>query len=222
MSAIPALLSPLSYLRIKHPLKKTVDFGFPIWGGAISVGCISLWSTFNLFGSSGLAVGVNGLVQILSGFFITSLAAIATFNGKIYRIDEIFDGEKATLDDEVLTRRQFLCFLFSYLALSSLILYLCGAISISAASTLHASANEVWRYWLRIAFCGGYFSLLAHVIGTTLIGLIFLSGRVPGTPSAPRYVAGQRKSGTDTHQRVVTAASSQSKPEKPGDTALHQ
>src|SRR6202044_2923555 len=114
MSAFLTLLSPLLYVRIRHPLKRIVDIYFPMVGLAIPALTVSLWSNLNIFGPSGIAAGTNGLVQILSGFFITSLAAIATFNGTVYRIDEVFDGEKAILFGDALTRRQFLCYLFSY------------------------------------------------------------------------------------------------------------
>jgi hypothetical protein len=158
----------------------------------LAIAWVGAWDDYNLFGSTGLMIGVNGLLQILSGFFITSLAAIATFNGSTYKIDEVLEGEKALLDGEALTRRQFLCFLFSYLALTSLVLYFFGAFGISGASTLHDSVTGLTRTILRAVYAGVYALVLGHVLGTTLIGLIFLAGRIPGSTPPARFVAAPR------------------------------
>jgi hypothetical protein len=192
MSAIATLASPLAYLRVRHPLKQVVDLWFPAVGAVASAAALLKWHDFNLFGAAGLTVGVNGLVQILAGFFITSLAAIATFSGSVYRIDEVFDGEKAVLFGDVLTRRRFLCLLYSYLALTSLMLYMAGAASIAAASTLHGEIVGWHRTAIRIVFGSAYFSVLGHILGTTLIGLIFLSGRIPSGDPPKRFVAAPR------------------------------
>ena len=189
MSTVSTLLTPLSYLRVKHPLKRVVDIWFPGIGSLLAILWISLWSSFNLFGSSGAAVGINGLIQLLAGFFITSLAAIATFNGSVYRIDEVFEGEKALLGGDALTRRQFLSYLFAYLALLSVLLYLYGAIAIAAASTLHDHMASPARLVLRIIFAASYSLALSHVIGTTLVGLVFLCGRLPGPVASNRFIA---------------------------------
>ena len=218
MSALHTLLSPMSYLRIKHPLKRLVDIWFPIAGLTIVVPWTLLWPSFNIFGTSGLAANINGLLQILSGFFITSLAAVATFNGSVYNIDQVFEGEKALLDGDALTRRQFICLLFAYLALTSIILYLFGAFGLAAASTLHTSNIVHIRVAMRVMFASVYCVTLAHVLGTTLVGLIFLSQRLPGSGARQAPLARPR---TGMATQKSTAASNLSKPATPDAPAPH-
>ena len=194
MYGLVTLLIPFSYLEVKHPLKRVVDISFPVLGALTSGVWLFAWVKFNLFGQAGLLIGTNGLLQILSGFFITSLAAVATFNGTIYRIDEPLEGERAILRGDVLTRRQFLCFLFSYLAFTSLLLYLSGAVAMAGASTLHGSVGAVANRSLRLLFAVPYFAILSHLIGTTLIGLVFLAGRIPGSAKGKRFVASAKNS----------------------------
>ena len=189
MYAFLTLLSPFAYLRVKHPLKSTVDLWFPIIGLIMSVVWMVLWRDFNLFGSSGAIPNLNSLLQNLPGFYITSLAAIATFQGTTYKIDDVLEGEKAILDGEALTRRQLLCYLFSYLSLLSLVLYIFGAAGIAAASTLHGALGEPLRLAFRLVFSAMYAVSVSHALGTTLIGLIFLSGRIPRSKPFKRYVA---------------------------------
>lgn len=192
MRALLAVLSPLAYLKIRHPLKRTVDRWSPGVACITGVLLVSAWGDFNLFGSSGLVSGINGLVQIISGFFITSLAAIATFNGAVYRIDDVFEGEAALLQGEPLTRRQFLCHLFAYLALASLTIYLAGAFGLSAATTLHGIESHSLRMGLRIIFSAVYFGVFGHIMGTTLIGLVFLSARLSRVSGRDRFQAQPR------------------------------
>lgn len=173
-------------------MKGIVDIWFPGLGLVGAGIWIALWPNFNVFGSAGFAAGVNGLLQALVGFFITSLAAVATFSGATYKIDDPFDGEPALLGGNVLTRRQFLCLLFAYLALASLVLYFVGIGSIAAASTLTGSLNVQNRMLAKIAFAAPYVAVLTHVFGTTLIGLTFLSGRVPGNPMLPKRTSIRR------------------------------
>lgn len=185
MRFLATLMLPFGYLKVKHPLKKTVDFWFPFVGATFSAISVSCCGSLNLFGQSGAALGLNGLIQILAGFFITSLAAVATFAGETYRIDEPFEGEKAVLEGDVLTRRQFLCLLFAYLAAASIVVYLVGVIVISAASTLHGNVGPLHRELLRSIFSAAYGGVLSHILGTTLIGLVFLAGRIPSGSHQP-------------------------------------
>jgi hypothetical protein len=190
MGAFFTLLSPLEYLRVRHPLKRAVDRWWTTLPGLIGGLVAASWHGFNLFGVNGIVLGVNGLLQILAGFFITSLAVIATFSGTTYKIDDPFEGEAALLDGEALTRRQFLCHLFAYLALASIVLYLCGIISLAVAATMHSViTGSVFHEILRGLFGGLYVAGLAHIIGTTLIGLIFLSSRMSRVSQRDRFSA---------------------------------
>jgi hypothetical protein len=194
MGTFLALLAPFEYLLIRHSLKRAVDIYAPL-SFAIVAAIGACWGALNMFGSAGLVPGVNGLLQIVAGFFITSLAAIATFNGAIYRIDDPFEGEAAILHGEALTRRQFLCHLFAYLAIVSVVLYLAGVIGIASAGYMHMEVVGVSRLALRSIFLAGYAAIFGHVLGTTLIGLIFLSSRFSRVSPRDRFTA-RPKNGT--------------------------
>ncbi len=64
---------------------------------------------------------VNGLLQVLIGFFVASLAAVATFQRP--GMDENMRGKAPTLQGKGVTRRQYLCYMFGYLAFMSIAVY---------------------------------------------------------------------------------------------------
>ncbi|EKF9782201.1 hypothetical protein RV096_003428, partial [Vibrio cholerae] len=72
-------------------------------------------------GKSGLVQLVNGLLQVLIGFFVASLAAVATFQRP--GMDENMRGKAPTLQGKGVTRRQYLCYMFGYLAFMSIAVY---------------------------------------------------------------------------------------------------
>jgi hypothetical protein len=90
------LLQPLDYLRIEHPMKRKYDFWVPL---ALAIPFAS-WLSFapghpNIFGNGGLLASAGGLLQVLTGFYIASLAAVATFNK--HSMDLPMPGESPVL-----------------------------------------------------------------------------------------------------------------------------
>ncbi|MGK9996690.1 hypothetical protein O6197_24780, partial [Salmonella enterica subsp. enterica] len=83
----------------------------------------------SLIETNGLLLQVNGLLQVLIGFYIAALAAVSTFSSS--SIDEVMAGVPPTLVEKFrgqkltveLTRRRFVCYLFGYLALVSFMLF---------------------------------------------------------------------------------------------------
>lgn len=187
MSTVATLIAPLNYLRIKHPLKRWVDTVPPLFGLLVSGGLLWIKPNFNIFGNSGLVGGIDGLLQSLVGFFITSLAAVATFQGTVFKIDKFFDGDQVLLRNAPLTRRQFLCYLFGYLAFISLVIYLIGVIFTALTSTPHAAVREEIRIACKALFLLPYCALLGHIFGTTLIGLVFLTERLSAVADGDRF-----------------------------------
>ena len=189
MGTLAVLLTPLGYLWVRHPLKRIVDVWAPLCASVMGGSIVLLWDRVNLFGTHGLVVGVNGLLQILAGFFISSLSVMATFSGKTYRIDDVFEGSVALLDGDRLTRRQFLCHLFAYLALESVFIYLLGILALSVASSIHGAEVVQCRTLLRTVFILVYLGDVGHLTGTMLIGLIFLSSRMSRVSARDRFSA---------------------------------
>lgn len=182
------LFSPLSYLRIEHDEKRWYDYRIPLIGALVVM--LAYYFCHNqipMIGSSGLIVQVNGLLQVLIGFYIAALAAVSTFSNST--IDKTMAGDPPTLIEEFrgtklrveLTRRRFVCYLFGYLALTSFVLFSLGLVSILIGKTMSiwiasvVSLNTLLV--LKTMFLGIYSVILINIITTTLLGLYFLSVR---------------------------------------------
>lgn len=179
------LLKPLDYLRIHHREKSLFDWILPT---SITIICviaiIALPAPINVFGDDGLLSVVTGLLQILTGFYIASLAAIATFNKE--GMDAVMDGVPPTLMitqrgekvQKLLTRRTFLCLMFGYLAFMSLFIYFVG----SGANLLSENARIIipdgFHSPARIAFIALYLLLFSNLMVTTLLGLYYMADRI--------------------------------------------
>ncbi len=182
------LFSPLGYLRIEHDEKRWYDYRIPLIGALVVMFVYYFCpNQIPMIGSSGLLVQVNGLLQVLIGFYIAALAAVSTFSS--LSIDETMEGDPPTLIEEYrgtklrveLTRRRFVCYLFGYLALTSFVLFSLGLVSI-----MIGKATSIWiaglvsmntLLVLKTIFLGFYSLILINIITTTLLGLYFLSVR---------------------------------------------
>ena len=182
-------LRPFKYLFIRHHEKKWFDFIIPlIMAGVFSYLYSLLNKPFPLTANGGLIPQIISLLQMLIGFYIASLAAIATFGNQ--SIDEVMAGEAPTLrikergvvNTVPLTRRRFLCYLFGYLALLSIFLYLTGV-----GSMLVGLSSVEFMDYLKAAglltiaksiYLFVYLFFLINLILTTLLGLYYLSVRI--------------------------------------------
>jgi hypothetical protein len=190
MGNLQILLAPLDWWRVRHPAVRALNLVVPGFI-ALIIGLVILLSPtkVNIFGEYGIVHQANGLMQILSGFYIASLAAIATFNRP--GLDEIMKGDpprfkrNGTLKEEELTRRRFLCLLFGYLSFAAIALYVLGATAMIAAPALAAGIPEgAARDALRFAFAYlfGFFS--AQLLLATFLGIHYMAVRIQ-EPDAP-------------------------------------
>ena len=185
VSAILQLLKPLAYLRIRHPTKVVFDFWLPIFFAA------SIWLFFfyvikspRLFGGNGFITGINGLLQVLVGFYIAGLAAIATFQNP--GMDDKLSGTPVTLSESYrgqsskveLTRRRFLCYLFGYLSWISLSLYLVSVIVMVSSGKISELLLHEYFYALKFGFLFIYLFVLSNLFVTTMLGLYYMSYRI--------------------------------------------
>ena len=108
------LFSPLSYLRIKHEEKDWYDYKVPVIASVIVTIVYHFHANkISLIETNGLLLQVNGLLQVLIGFYIAALAAVSTFSSS--SIDEVMAGVPPT---HCRTDAQALCLLPFWLSSS--------------------------------------------------------------------------------------------------------
>ncbi|MGI9878125.1 hypothetical protein ACKVMW_21245 [Vibrio chagasii] len=173
---IQKLSKPLSYLNIKHEQKFIIDFAIPTTLAAICYVLVQNSVDFNIAGDKGLIGHINGLLQMLVGFFVASLAAVATFQRP--GMDELMQGTPPKLNDRELTRREFISYMFGYLAFVSIITYLfSGVVQLSIPSMKQSLTVEMFDFWSSIGFFG-YLIVIFNILVTTLLALFFLTDRI--------------------------------------------
>lgn len=178
------VLRPFSYLKIKHQLKKKFDWVIPLFLTFTSSSICYFQDVIVLWGKNGIVYEVYGLIQILPGFYIAALAAIATFKKKDLdflmpdpapELELMIDSQPNTI---TITRRRFLCLLFSYLTALSLILSLFCILSEPArlitSSIIPSSISEAVSSFFFLA----YMLFFWQLITTTLLGLYYLGEKI--------------------------------------------
>lgn len=172
MSVFSKVFTPVDYVRIKHPEKRFFDWVLPVLTAAVITVIISILpKSVSIIGKDSLVSLVNGILQILSGFYIASMAAVATFSKE--GMDDVMQGEPPTLKKQKLTRRKFLTYLFGYLAFMSIALYFIGgALQLTSTSIkeLHLASIPL----LKAVLLFFYLTAVCNIIYTTALGMFFM------------------------------------------------
>lgn len=185
MGSIRRLLAPLSYLRIEREDKVTDELVIPAVLTIISVGILWCFSgRIPVFADKGVVSFIVGYLQIVSGFYIASLAAVATFNKE--SMDKPMPGIPVVLPvtrrskgrPETLSRRRFLCFLFGYLSLLSLVLYFSGSALILLAPHIKNILSEAALAAVKWSVICVYMFTTYNLLVTTLLGLYYMTDRI--------------------------------------------
>ncbi|BEN31774.1 hypothetical protein [Serratia marcescens] len=187
MYIIHQLLRPFGYLNIKGVSGKFIyDWVIPLILSLISI-CYLIFAINSpdaLLGNDGFFKSVISFISILPGFYIAALAAIATFNRK--QIDDplisdsgtpyiyvkgVKENGKPYRTKEDITRRLFLCMLFSFLTAESILLIMLHnfAIPLIATTTPPLYLNMYLFVFLLI---------LWQLLVTTFFGLYYLGDRI--------------------------------------------
>lgn len=184
-NSLRRLLTPLSYLRIKRQDKHTDELIIP---GLITVVSIFILACFNgripVFAEKGVISAIVNYLQIVSGFYIASLAAVATFNKD--SMDKAMPGIPVILPNrrrrkgrsEPLSRRRFLCFLFGYLSFASLVLYFGGSALVLLAPHIKEMIPAQALPLLKWPVITLYLFVTSNVMVTTLLGLYYMTDRI--------------------------------------------
>lgn len=178
------LTRPISYLFIKHSDKYLYDWVVPFIL-LLVVAVISYFLPVGLVEIYALVEKMSGFFSSLPGFFIAALAAIATFNR--LDIDRPMAGKNPPkvetlintqyLDVE-LTRRRFLCMLFSFLTMQSIALSLLGFIPESFGFyDLEKTLLKVEAFWA-VVYLLIYFFFALQLLTITMHGMYYLGDRI--------------------------------------------
>ncbi|MBF4313050.1 hypothetical protein EAY03_25135, partial [Vibrio anguillarum] len=92
-------------------------------------------------------------------------------------LDEVMVGKAPTLRGEKITRRQFVCYMFGYLALVSIVLYFGGGITELTVGLLKVLITEKYELFKYSAIFV-YLSVLANLVLTTMLALYYLTDRI--------------------------------------------
>ena len=177
------LLVPLRYLRIQHPEKIKFDLYFPmVFAILISLPLLSEKFVADAKSSLDILGRSSDLLSILTGFFVAALAAVATFGNA--EMDEPMTGEDpVTLVDHAgnedkLSRRRFLSYLFGYLALASIFTYVLGFAFYGIQTYLVGVLAPAWSTASLVTFWLVYSLLLGNLLSNALLGLFYLTDRI--------------------------------------------
>lgn len=177
VEALRVVLSPLGYLRARNSTKKYWDFIIP---GLVAVATallfVSPWLRITVFGEKGFVHGINELIQILVGFYIAALAAVASLANPT--LDQGIAGEAIRFNNRDLTRRQFLCLAFSYLSLLTICIYGVGLAANLVAETIRAAISPAFFPFIRGTFGALYGFAIAQLGLITSVTLYYLGEKI--------------------------------------------
>jgi hypothetical protein len=187
---------PFKYLKLRRKDTRLVlrrDIFIVISISIVGYSIFQFFPNSNFFGTDGFLEKMGGLTSSLTGFYIAGLLAVATFSMAKADLDNpitvgpVYSGKKDDLGDP-LSRREYVCLMFGYLALLSLLISIISVIS----SGLAPSASNFFRNY-EFEFQGIIFewdsivsflskfitiSLSAHLIVTTGYGLYYLTYKI--------------------------------------------
>jgi hypothetical protein len=183
--------APFAYLRIKVgsgwcESKLFVDFGAPFFlAVALCLLHREVLGSPEFFGADQFVAKFSKFFELLSAFFLAALAAVAVLDRK--GLDEPLRGFQATLErwsnersqyiDVVISRRQFVCYLFAYLSAATLLATLILPFFEFYVKNLKADWAQISPCW----FVFGrfiFFGLLSNIVIVSLYGIYFLSDRI--------------------------------------------
>lgn len=186
MYILHQLLRPFGYLNIKGVSGKFIyDWAIPFALSCLSM--IYLYAATTpkvLLSSDGFLKNTISFISILPGFYIAALAAIATFNRK--QIDDplisdngtpyiyvkgVKENGKPYRTKEDMTRRLFLCMLFSFLTAESILLIMLH----NFASPLLSTATNIYCLGVYLFI---FLLILWQLLVTTFFGLYYLGDRI--------------------------------------------
>jgi hypothetical protein len=180
------ILYPLRYFRLKNSEKLKIDLFATLGFGVLIALPFLLVPNAPFFRNGGLLDKLLVLSSALTGFYVAALVAAATFShpdldktitvGPVALIGRDADGKKVS---EALSRREFACMIFGYLAFLALVFSITAAIAVSFSEAA-GSVRWVGEYavYLRAAFILVFSMMIANLFVVTSLGLYYLMDRL--------------------------------------------
>lgn len=190
------LLTPLRYLRLRDERGRRL-----LMRNLIATAAVTLMFTLpfliashaNYFHKDGFVDKVGAFSSVLTGFYVAGLLAVATFSEKLGGLDAPIEVGKIILKtsgepDQFLTRRQYVCTIFGYLAFLSLAITLISITTVILSSAIPARLDikdAVGRYPIHVPHdvirgiaiaCFGI--VVAHLSVVTCHALYYLIDRL--------------------------------------------
>jgi hypothetical protein len=153
----------------------------------------------NYFGDKGFLDRLSSFSAVLTGFYIAALVGVASFMSSMGDLDNEIEVGRIRRPipnpaeneerEEYLTRRQYVCSMFGYLAFVSLVLSVGAVLLIVAADPIRAAAEGIARQlgyrhtqsglqFMRGLVIIGFNLVLSHLLVTTCHGLYYLIDRL--------------------------------------------
>ncbi|HEX8580214.1 MAG TPA: hypothetical protein VF655_11560 [Allosphingosinicella sp.] len=190
------LLFPLRYLRLENAYGRYL-VRRDLVALALIVTLIAapfiLWPSSNYFHKDGFLDKISSFSAVLTGFYVAALIAVATLSSKFGELDDpITTGEvrlpsTKTVKGRLISRREYVCMMFGYMAFTSLVLAVLaiGVVVLSPligdmAFTVRSGALnlEVPHRFLRSVSILAFSVPIASLAVTTIRGLYYLVERL--------------------------------------------
>jgi hypothetical protein len=182
------LLAPLRYLSIKAAEKTAYDFAVP---GVFAVCGWIVYTVISprppLFGDGALVPFTRDLLIMAVPFMVGALAAVAMGSPGSH-LDRRAVGAPILLDGEILTLRQFVCYLLGYLSFVSMVTLgtVVSALLLRVTLLAWTAGAPIIRMLIHGAGSLVLFILLSSLTVTVFWSLYFLTDVVNRTSAAPR------------------------------------
>jgi hypothetical protein len=178
------ILYPIQYFRLSNADKRWIDIFPTIVLAAVISAPFIFFKDAAFFKADGFLDKVLTLTSALTGFYVAALVAAATFTHpdldkviKVGPVQVITRDADGNMNHESLTRREFACMIFGYLAASTLLLSLAIAFSIGL-STHTFKFDPNLQIYVRGALIIFFAIWISHITAVTSLGLFYLMDRL--------------------------------------------
>lgn len=176
---------PFSYLFISHKDKVIYDWYIPaiISVAMLLIGIVTVPAA-NFFGAGGLADKLLSVFQNMPGFYLAGLTIAATFardsidqpmSGIAPKLKVLLNGRITEIS---VTRRRFLCALFSYLAATSLVYCVLLGVSVSVVAEAKEFLGAVTLLGISLISKAIIVFVLVQITVITFFGMYYLAEKI--------------------------------------------